>query len=307
MLTFPLRGTVFSRIEPYMLSFDLGGSHICAAVATCRPLRVQKALSLPIQGILTAEAFMDALADMVVDVSAAFDPLPGASCAIGAPFDYKNGISHMHRKLTFFCGFDIKLDLRTRFGWKSDQVIFLNDGDAFLLGEIGCGATQHAVRMVGITLGTGIGSAFAIEGKIMTDCLGVPLDGEIWNLPYADGIVEDLLSTRALQKAYRDKTGLQREVVEIAAAAAEGSVAREVFEEFGTRLGSILGSILADFRPDVIVLGGGIARASHLFLPAAVKALHRLRSELRVSLLLDHAIVAGAAAYAFEQRLNSSS
>jgi len=54
----------------------------------------------------------------------------------------------MHHKLPFFCGFDIKLDLRTRFGWKSDQVIFLNDGDAFLLGEIGCGATQHAVRMV---------------------------------------------------------------------------------------------------------------------------------------------------------------
>jgi len=52
---------------------------------------------------------------------------------------------------------------------------------------------------------------------------------------------------------------------------------------------------LAQFGPKVVVLGGGISRSPHLFLPAAIKELEGLSMQLRVSRLLDNAPLAGAA------------
>jgi predicted NBD/HSP70 family sugar kinase len=48
------------------------------------------------------------------------------------------------------------------------------------------------------------------------------------------------------------------------------------------------------FAPQVIVLGGGISRSPHLFLPAAQRELIGLHAELRVSALLDDAPLVGA-------------
>lgn len=294
-----------SEFPPSMLSFDLGGSHITAAISTGQPLHVQAALTRPIHHIDTSSAFVALLAEMASTVSAGFTPLPGAALAIGGPFDYQHGISSMQHKLAFLYGFDLKQSLAKHFGWSTDQICFLNDGDAFLLGEIGCGAARLAQRAIGITLGTGIGSAFAIDKHITTTGPGVPNGGELWNIPWANGIIEDMLSTRALQQAYLSRTGLHREVIDIAADVAHDAAAREVFEEFGKRLGEIFAATLAAFRPDIIVLGGGIARASALFLPAATSALHREQTELRISQLQDHAIVAGAASCAFQHRRSS--
>jgi glucokinase len=64
--------------------------------------------------------------------------------------------------------------LAERFGWQPGQVRFLLDSAAFLLGEIGAGEARGVERAVGITLGTGIGSAFAVDGQIVTEGPGVP-------------------------------------------------------------------------------------------------------------------------------------
>ena len=47
-------------------------------------------------------------------------------------------------------------------------------------------------RSVGLTLGTGVGSAFAVDGKIVGKGRGVPPGGEIWDLPYRESIVEEI-------------------------------------------------------------------------------------------------------------------
>ena len=116
--------------------------------------------------------------------------------------------------------------------WSPEKVQFLNDADAFLLREIGTGAARCATEAMGITLGTAIGSAFAVNGQLVTSGLGVSERGKLWKEPYADGIVEDLLSTRALQSSYVRLTGLQVNVEEIAMAAETDPTARKVFDGF---------------------------------------------------------------------------
>jgi glucokinase len=222
------------------------------------------------------------------------DGVSGAELAFPGPFDYAAGISRMKHKLPYLYGVDLRGKLAERFGWRPNQVRFLLDSAAFLLGEIGAGEARGIERAVGITLGTGVGSAFAVDGRVVTEGRGVPPGGEIWNLPYEGGIVEDAVSTRAIQGSYEKKTGKLLQVAEIAAVTASDANASEAFAEFGRHLGLAMRMLFSEFAPDVVVIGGGIARSPQLFLPIAAKELEGLKIQLRVSKLLDHAALAGA-------------
>jgi glucokinase len=149
-------------------------------------------------------------------------------------------------------------------------------------------------RAIVITLGTGIGSAFSVGGQVIVEGPGVPPAGEIWNLPYEDGIIEDVLSTGAIQRTYALRTGQQRKVIDIAAAVENDPIAAEVFREFGHHLGRALRQTLTLFSPDVVVFGGGISCAADLFLAAAEYELRDLNLRLRVSALQDRAPLVGA-------------
>jgi len=141
-----------------------------------------------------------------------------------------------------------------------------------------------------------------VNGQLVTDGPGVPSGGEVWNLACEGGIVEDFLSSRAIICGYRQRTGKTRDVKEIAADSPHDPAAAETFQEFGKHLGQVIGAMLAGFKPDVIVLGGGISRAAHLFLPAAQSQLTRCGLHLRVSELLDRAPLVGCAAARFNRR-----
>jgi glucokinase len=243
----------------------------------------------------TSEAFVDVLHSLGVKASEGVEGIEGAELAMPGPFDYAKGISWMKHKMPYLYGVNVSEALAARFAWKPGQVRFLNDAAAYLLGEVGAGAARGVKRVVCFTLGTGVGSGFAVDGKVVTEGKGVPPGGEIWNVAYDGGIVEDQISTRALQKAYKERKGQEREVASIAHYATGGEpAAREVFAEFGRNLGLALKLLLADFAPDVVVLGGGIARSAYLFLPATQAELESTKFEVRIAELGDNAPLAGA-------------
>jgi glucokinase len=242
----------------------------------------------------SSDAFVNVLYSLGVEASAAFDGVLGAELAMPGPFDFAAGVSRMRHKLPYLYGVDLRKKLAGCFGWQPGQVRFLHDAAAFLLGEIGAGVARDAQRAAAITLGTGVGSALAVDGCVVTEGFGVPPGGEIWNLPYEGGIVEDCISSRAIRRTYERRTGVLREVAELAVVAADDPAATEAFTEFGRHLGLALRGALAAFAPQVIVLGGGISRSAHLFLPAAQCELEGLNFELRISSLLDDASLVGA-------------
>jgi glucokinase len=222
------------------------------------------------------------------------------SIAMPGPFDYEGGVSWMQHKLPYLYGFDLRRALAARMGKAEARIRFLNDAAAYLLGEIAAGSAQGVCRAVAITLGTGVGSAFAVDGHVLQKGTGIPTGGEIWNLPYLGGILEDQISTRAIRQSYQSRTGEDREVAAIAAAAARDAIAAQVFNDFGHTLGSALRTVLAGFGPQVVVLGGGISRSAQLFLHAAQAELETPRVELRVSSLGEIAPLVGAGAAWFE-------
>jgi glucokinase len=289
------------KLKDSILVFDIGGSHVTAAVCLGNSYRLGPAISALYPPEHTDAAFVDFLYSLGTKASAKVEGISGAELAIPGPFDFKNGISKMQHKLPFLYGVNLRQLLATRFGWQPTSVRFLLDSAAFLLGEVTAGAAVGVPRAIGITLGTGVGSAFAVDGHLVTEGRGVPPGGEIWNLPYEGGIVEDFVSTRAIQKSYQSRTGRLVDVAKIAASAASDPDAAAVFTEFGRHFALSLRKILSEFTPQVLVLGGGISRSAHLFLPAAQEQLKDPHLRLLPSVLKDNAPLVGAAAAWFHE------
>ena len=290
-----------ATISTFVLTYDVGGSHVNAGLCSLADLKVVRVAGAPLAGVDTFEAFADLLRSLGSQAATGEQSIAGASLAVPFPFDTQAGMSLMEHKLTALYRRDLRGALAQRFGWNRDQFRFLNDAGAYLLGEVGAGAVKGAKRAVGLTLGTGIGCAFAIDGAQVTEGPGVPPGGEIWDYPYSDGTVEDLISTRAVKGEYLARTGRDLEVSAIAAAAATDPDAREVFDNFGLHLGQVLRDVTAPFHPEMVVIGGGIAGSASLFLPSAEAQIAGLGFRVVQSALWDRAPLVGAAHFWREQ------
>jgi glucokinase len=250
--------------------------------------------TLPVRETGSAVDFVAAFEALAETILPAPAPRDGVAVAIPNPFDYDEGISYMRHKYHQLYGKDLRRGLAERLGSNPFRVHFLNDAAAFLIGELHQGAAIGVSRSIGITLGTGVGSAFAVGGKIVLTGRGVPPRGEIWDLPYRNSTVENFISTRSLQRTYEQLTGIRSEVRDIAALGVQHPHSRETFEAFGKELGSVLRDTCLEFAPQRIVLGGGISRAADLFLPAAERELADPATQLRVSDLFERAPLIGA-------------
>ena len=283
------------NVSSPVLVFDVGGSHVAAARCYSPGYRLGSVISAPHPSEPCSDAFIQLLHSIGMSASNGAAHISGAQLAVPGPFDLEAGISKMQHKLPYLYGVNLRQELAKWFGWQPRQIRFLNDADAFLLGEIGSGAARAATRAIGITLGTGIGSAFAVDGHVITSGDGVPPKGEIWNLPYENGIVEDLISARGIQNHYRSRTGSLCEVARLALMADKNSAAHESFVVFGHHLGCVLHELLSRFPADVVVLGGGISRSAHLFLPTANSQIRDMNVRLTVSEHIEDISLVGAA------------
>jgi glucokinase len=280
-----------------LLSYDIGGSHITVGLCLLEPLTLQRMAVAPLPDAISSDAFIGLLHELGQQLICGGDQAAGASIAFPAPFAYDTGTSYMRHKLEGLYGVDLKTALANRFGWPQEQIRFLNDADAALLGEARAGAAKGAAKAVGIMLGTGIGFSFVQDGSLNGTAPGVPPDNEIWNLPFLSGIVEDSLSSRALEGDYHARTARHQPVKAIALEAATDPDARAVFNTFGGHLGQVLQEIVVPIGPEVVVFGGGISRSSHLFLPAARNQMNGSGIRLVPSVLLEQAPLLGAAMY----------
>lgn len=280
-----------------LLVYDVGGSHAAGAVCRDRKLAGRRSVRLDANG--TEDQFYGAIEQLtsavLQDAGLRFDGINGMSFAFPGPFDYKAGVSLMTHKFASLYGVSVRNALAVRLGMDPETIYFLNDAAAFLLGELSMMPAECSGNVIGITLGTGVGSAFAVGGSVVRKGIGVPPNGEIWNLPWRAGIVEDAISTRGIQALYRARTGKELSVLEIAERCPEDADASAVFEEFGRTLGDVLHRLSCDFEPDLVILGGAIARSAELFLAAAES--HVPNVTLQVSSLFDEAALYGAAAH----------
>ena len=190
----------------------------------------------------------------------------------------------MTHKFTCLFGIPIERELHRR--WKGTflegcPVTFTNDADAWTVGEAWSGQVRRFTRVIGLTLGTGLGSGYVVDGKPVHIASGVPPDGELWNVAFKSGICEDVASGRAVTELFlttADGVIGDSSPRAIAALASAGDVsAQQCFSQLGSNIAQMLISTSSAFQAEAIVIGGNVARASKWFLPS-------LKRELRLGL-----------------------
>ena len=241
---------------------EVGGSHVTAAVVSPGGWDVTVVERAKLESQQAAGA-------VVAQLGAAARKLPlanGLAVALPGPFDFATGVAWYRNQGKFdqLYGYNLGEGLRAELA--IEHLMFLNDAEAFAVGEWTAGEVRGVERCVGVTIGTGIGTAFLADGRVVREGETVPPGGELYKTSYDGKPLEDSISARAILREYSARTGTDEPgVKEIADRARSGdTVAHDVLlSAFGV-LASALGPWLDRFGVTRTVLGGSIAGAFDL-------------------------------------------
>lgn len=283
--------------QSFIAGADIGGSHITAALVHLSDNSIVPG-TLTRHPIATHEEATAIIDNWCRTITRAFEAYPAFTgpvrigIAIPGPLDYEQGICYIRNqgKYESLYGLNIKSLMAERLGIEPAAIRMMNDALCFLQGEVAGGAAKGFTRVLGFTLGTGLGSALYQEG--------VTTDADLWHAPYRDGIAEDYLSTRWFVKRYRELTGgTVTGARELSERVGTDPAAAGIFEEFAGNMADFLSAVIPTQQPQVIVFGGNIARSHDLFLPALEKDLqgkgHTI--PIRIATLGEDAQIIGAA------------
>lgn len=205
-----------------------------------------------------------------------------------------------------------------------------NDANAAAWGERRFGLAKGSDYLAFLTIGTGIGSGFVVDGRLVRGRTGAAAEFghtivEIGGPQCTCGLkgcLEQLASGTAIARLAREavaddpsssifsfaSSADEITAADVARAARQyDETARDVLRRAGTALGVGLSNVVNVFDPEVIVLGGSVVKAGEPFLgpardrlAAMTTAQRRRPMRLDVSTLEDAGIV-GAAALAFDE------
>ncbi|OKL50405.1 ROK family protein [Boudabousia marimammalium] len=185
-------------------------------------------------------------------------------------------------------------------------VIIENDVHAHARGEAVGGAGNPFASTLMVAVGTGIGGAFTEGSRILRGIRG--LSGHVGHIVApgaegnlcscgADGHLEAIASGPGMTRWFNQRGGNAVDARDLEAQAEAGDeLAIQVMAEAATATGQIIAGLVNCFDPEVVILGGGLARAGDLYwgpLKAAYQT--QLMPALRDTQLLPAALGSAAA------------
>jgi glucokinase len=309
----------------YVGALDIGGTKILAGILDPQGQFVarKRIETLAADGVEPLiERVKAVMRDVMDEARVSVDMLAGVGCGVPGPLDSERGVVIFSPNLGWR---DVPLAamLQERLG---TPVRIEDDARCAALGEARYGAARCARNAVYVTISTGIGGGVVIDGRIYRGSHGFA--GEIGHTtleangpPCAcgnNGCFESLASGTAIAARARqavlhgDETTLARfrdepeqlTAEQVVLAAGEGdAVATRILETVGDYIGLGLAAMASAFDPEVIVMGGGVARQGGVLLQRArasfaARALYPLGSLVRVlpAELGDDSTLWGAAA-----------
>ena len=245
------------------IGVDIGGSHISAAKVHLESGKVSFSdfHEADVNTFGKKEEIIENWCEVIKSSSGSSrDFLIGV--AMPGPFDYPNGISLIKEqgKMASFYQVSVKNLLAKNLEIPENQISFTNDAEAFLIGESYAGAGKGFQNSIGLTLGTGLGSAIKVHEFVK--------DAKLWTAPFRDGIAEDYLGTAWFKKEAKEKFNFEiNGVKDLFSNEVNPSFRQAIFERFGRALGEFLFPYLIRLKTEGVVLGGKISLASEYFLP----------------------------------------
>lgn len=266
-----------------VLGIDIGGSHISAALVSISSCTI-------IEGTFTRERINSkGTADEILAGwhRGIQDCLKAGNhtgelritIAMPGPFDYENGISFITGldKYEALYGVNVKEYLSRQLNIPTSNICFRNDAEAFLAGEIKANAYNTNVKTLGITLGTGLGSAISEKG--------ITHDANFAITPFQGAIAEEFLSTRWFVARFSELTGTTvKDVKEILAQTQYNEEVEQIFVEFTKNLSKFLCDLMRQEHFKTLIIGGNIAKTADKFLNQILTSLRQFDTDVAIHL-----------------------
>ena len=141
-----------------------------------------------------------------------------------------------------------------------------NDANCFALGECHFGKGRGFRHIVGLTIGTGLGSGVIIDRRLYSgsNCGA----GEIGTIPYKEQTIEYYCSGQFFTREY----GISGEIL-FGRANKGDETALRAYEAFGSELAHAILTVLYAYDPEILILGGSVSRAFRFFRQSLMKNL----------------------------------
>jgi glucokinase len=265
------------------IGVEIGGTKLQAALgdSSCRVLRLERRSVQPQHGAAGILALLPPLLDALLKgAGAAWHEVAAVGIGFGGPVDAAAGIVLKSFQVPGWDGFHL-----AEWAWRTwdRPVAIANDAAVAGLAETMLGAGGGAQRTFYLTIGSGIGGGWIVDGRIdLGQGLGMAELGHTYVPDPQTGAaveLETVCSGWAIGRRARAAAAqAPSRMVELAgslaaidarsvytAAEAGDPVARRILEETTATLGLALANVIALLHPEVIVIGGGVSLMGPLF------------------------------------------
>jgi glucokinase len=280
----------------FSIGVDLGGTNLRIAAVSSEGQLLEK-VNVPTRIAMGAHQVVDDMCEAIHRLTDRYKgegDFRGAGIGVAGIIDLEAGIVRKSANLPGWENYHVRDEIERRLGAR----IFLeNDAKVAALGEQWLGAGRNVDNMAMLTLGTGIGGAIVLDGKIFHGMNGMA--GEFGHVTVEPDGVPCGCGNHGCAERYASATGLvrmAREAIEAGEAPtlakAAGSdaefgakaiydlamqgdeAAQRIFRRFGSVLGILLADIVNVLNLPVYVIGGGVASEWDAFAPSMFEELH---------------------------------
>lgn len=317
---------VVNVLKEYFLSLDIGGTKTSAAVfdesGNIIENYVYVAKSVTSQGKEKVyENTKNIINKTLKHLGLAQKDIRGIGVGAPGPLNVKKG-EIIHAPLMNWKNFPLVDRLQKDY---KIPVCLENDGNLGAYAENMCGKAVGKQDVIYITVSTGIGGGFIHKGQIYHGCRDRAMEvGHITVSPYglkcpcgsrgclelyASGtaitnrICKDMKSGKIKSRAFDDvkyDEKLLNTKGLFEAALNEDEYAKEIFQETGNYLGIGIGILFSLFDPEVLIIGGGVSKASRFFWDNLIESarIHSINpiqdNQIQISELCDQVVLYGA-------------
>jgi glucokinase len=305
-------------MNQYSIGVDLGGTNLRVA-ALDEAGRLLEKVTLGVKIFNGRDHVIDGMCDSISRLIAKYkDAATLAGIGIGVPgiIDMKTGMLRESPNLPGWAQFPVHAEIERRLG---TRVMLENDANAAGLGEKWLGAARHVPDMAMLTLGTGVGGAIVLGGRVWHGMTGMA--GEFGHMTLDEEGVRCKCGNRGCLEAYASATavvrmareaialGISPGLVNAASGDSEFSAkvvynlaiqgdeeARKIFRRVGRALGAALASLVNALNLPMYVIGGGVSSAWDAFSPAIFEELRQRSLVYAATAQVDNAGDQGASA-----------
>jgi glucokinase len=280
----------------FSIGVDLGGTNLRIAAVSTDGQLLEK-ITLGVKVSLGRDHVIGEMCDAIQRLTEQYrgsGRFIGAGIGVPGIIDRETGMMCMSANLPGWSDYPVRDEIERRLG---ARVFLDNDAKVAALGEKWLGAGRGVDDMAMLTLGTGIGGAIVLNGKIFYGMNGMA--GEFGHVTVEPDGVPCGCGNHGCAERYASATALVRMAREaIATGKAPGLAnafnsdpefsarsiynlalqgdqdARRIFHRFGQVLGILLAGLVNVLNLDMFVIGGGVVSAWDAFAPQMFAELH---------------------------------